>query len=818
MFIFDYFLWHYLKAPKKILAIWGNFLRFFLVYFVPVPQLLKTLLSPWKRDTLLYGRGFEFKRFFETLAMNLFSRLIGAAVRTIVIVIALTLEIITLAAGAAFLIFWLAWPFYLASSIFSGIYSLTKPGLLVLGGLLPVLVGVISIFLFGLAYQKSREKDPTQMSLGEIFEQDWANIIWERVGFQKNQIPENVLNEPEKNLAEFLKTNSIHEKDFSNVVQWQLMHEAENKAAKKFWAKENLFTHGGIGRNWIYGWTNTLDKYSVPTQKFLGSLHLIGRRDELEAMERILCKSQQSNVLLVGEPGVGKGTLVSQFAKLISQGQAASPIAFKKVIQLDLNSALSGLTNEGQTRERLIKIFDEATSAGNIILVIEDFHNFVFGEHDISSVLAPFIEGAYFQLIALTTYNDLHEKIEKNSGLMKFFEKVEVKEPSIEETLLILQDDLPALEKRTGQRITYQAILETVKAADQYIADAPMPEKATDLLEETVLYAAANSKEYFILPKHVDIVVAQKTEIPVGELEAGEKEKLVNLEAYIHQRVIGQEEAVKEISSAMRRARLNVGAKNRPIGNFLFLGPTGVGKTETAKALAGAYFGDEKRMLRFDMSEYQGENAIERMIGSPTNQTPGILTTAVHENPFSLILLDEIEKADAKVLNLFLQILDEGWVTDAFGRKINFRNSIIIATSNAASELIRESTAKHLSFEETKQKILEYIQQNNIFRPEFLNRFDGIVLFQPLTEQEILQVAKLLLADLTKRLSGQDLIFQPSQTLIEKVARLGYDPTFGGRAMRRVIQDKVEDLIAKKMLAGEIQKQTPFEIKAEEIQ
>jgi ATP-dependent Clp protease ATP-binding subunit ClpC len=282
--------------------------------------------------------------------------------------------------------------------------------------------------------------------------------------------------------------------------------------------------------------------------------------------------------------------------------------------------------------------------------------------------------------------------------------------------------------------------------------------------------------------------------------------------------VVDQELAVKEIASAMRRARLGVAAKNRPMGSFLFLGPTGVGKTETAKALAEAYFGAEARMLRFDMSEYQGASAIDRIIGSSTTQNPGILTTAVRENPFSLLLLDEIEKAEPNVLNLFLQVLDEGWLTDASGRRVNFRNLIIIATSNAAAELIREIVQQGADPSGLKQKIMDAVQQNNIFKPEFLNRFDGVVIFKPLSREDILQIAKFQLVGLAKRLQGQELIFQPTEELIQKVALLGYDPTYGARAMKRVIQDSVEDLIAKKMLKGEIQKQVPFEIKAEEIQ
>lgn len=820
MLIFDYFYWHYLAAPKKILQIWGNFLKFAVFYFIPVPQLLKTLLSPWKKDISSYGRGFDIKNFFETLVFNIISRLLGAIVRSATILLALILELFVFAAGLVFLFFWFFWPFFLASSLVSTIVFAFQADGRSTEALFVLFFLLATVFIFVLLYKKSKQKDPQQMSLSEISEQKWATVIWERLGLKAEEIPINVLDEPDGFLIDFLNKNSIEKEDFEAALEWQVLKESQRAERKKFWKKENLFSGGGIGRSWLYGWTNTLDKFSKEVKFFADSILSISRNKELETMERILCKSQQSNVLLVGEPGVGKKTVVNQFAKLVSEGKVALPMAWRRVVELDLNAALAGLTGEGQVKQQLIRIFSEATRAGNIILVISDFHNFVSPfdsqQKNIAQTLIPFLDGARFQLIAITTYEGLHTVIEKNASLIKFFEKVEIKEPDFSQTMAILQDETPKIEKRVRKRITYQAMKETIRAADQYISDAPQPEKSLDLLEETAI-AASNTPDYFVLPKHIHLIVSQKTEIPVGEPGTPEKEKLINLEGFIHRRVVDQEEAVKEISSAMRRARLGVATKSRPMGSFLFLGPTGVGKTETAKALAEAYFGSENRMLRFDMSEYQGPTAVERMIGSSFSQQAGAITTAVRENPFSLLLLDEIEKADANVLNLFLQVLDEGWLTDAFGRRVNFRNLIIIATSNASAELIRQMVGQGANLLSSKQKILDYIQQNGIFKPEFLNRFDGIVLFRPLSEQDVLKISELMLDGLAKRLEEQNILFKPNRQLIEKVASLGFEPTSGARAMRRVIQDKVEDLIAKKMLSGEIKKNEAFEINVEEI-
>jgi len=813
MFIKNYFIWHYLTAPKKIIEIWGNYLRFFFFYFIPAPQLLKVLFAPWKRDISSYGRGFDFGRFFETLIANTFSRLLGAISRLILIFIALLLELLTLGVGLAFFVFWLAWPLILIAPL--TLFPLIQVDKIFI--LIGLFVDIALIVIFGLVYKKSVREPLDQMELKKILRQPWAYLIWERLGFRQKDIPAQVIQEPEKFLEDFLKNNDLKNEDFSYVVQWQIAEQIYKENRKKFWQPENLFAKGGLGRSWLYGWTATLDKFSKELGETKEIVHLIGRRQEVEAISRILCKDQQSNVLLVGEPGVGKKTLIRQFARLVKQGRTATPIAWRRVLELDLNAALSGLITEGQIKDRLFRIFNEAARAGNIILVIDEFHNFVFGDKDILPILMPFIERSYFQLIAGTTYEGLINYIEKNAGLLKLFEKVEVKEPDLPHTLFILQDNLSQFEKRTGRRVTYQALKEIVKIANQYIADIPMPEKALDLLEESVLHVAAATSDYFVLPEHVDFIVSQKTGIPVGELASEEKEKLINLEDFLHRRVINQELAIQQIASAMRRARSGVSATNRPMGSFLFLGPTGVGKTETAKALAEAYFNSESRMLRFDMSEYQGPEAIDRMIGSTLTQQQGLLTTAVHKNPFSLLLLDEIEKADKKVLDLFLQVLDEGWLTDAFGRKINFRNLIIIATSNASAELVRQMVQQGFDPNLFKQQVLDYIQQNNIFKPEFLNRFDGIVVFHPLSPENVQKIARLLLNNLANRLKEQDIFFNISDALVEKVAQLGFDQENGARAMRRAIQDKVENLIAKKLLTNEIQKNTPFEIRPEEV-
>lgn len=809
MVFFNFIVWYYTGAIGSILRIWRDFLKFFWLYFLPMPVLIKTLFSPWKRDITSYaGPGFDFGLFFQKLAFNAVSRSIGAVIRIFAIALGLALEGLTLIAGFAVLFFWLVLPllFLLSVFLYDGLSAVFLPFLLL-------------TFLF---YLTAKQKSPDRLNLEEVLKKKWAKIIWERLGVSEKDVFKGVVKNPKDNLENFLKQKNIKTEDFETALAWEVSAQKAKFVKKRFWRPENLFSFRGFARGWAYGFTSLLDRYSERIDSLANYEHLIGRTSEIELIERILSKGRQSNALIIGKPGVGKMSLVQKFSRMVDSGNVSGDLAYRSVILLDLKRALAGLENISQLEEKLIRIFNQARSAGNVILVIDDFHNFVstsleIGGRDISRILVSFLEGGSFQLIAVTTYRGLHDYVEKNEDMMNYFEKVELKEPDRETTKKICQDSVREIELRVPARITVQAINAIIDKSDAYITDLPFPEKAIDLIEETAIYVAKETGDYFVSPSHVDHVISQKTEIPVGELSVSEKEKLVNLEEILHKRVINQNHAVESIASAMRRSRLEVGRKDRPIGSFLFLGPTGVGKTETAKALAENYFGSEDRINRFDMSEFQGAGAVEKMIGSAQTGKGGVLTTAVKENPFSLLLLDEIEKADYGVLNLFLQVLEEGWLTDGFGRKINFCHQIIIATSNAGANFIREKIDENFDEEELKGQLFNHVLEMNIFRPEFLNRFDDVVVFKPLTRENLLLISELMLNGLKKRLAKQDIIFNFGRDLVAKIADLGYDPANGARPMRRVIQKKLEDLIAKKLLKGEIRKDEPFEIKSESV-
>ena len=611
--------------------------------------------------------------------------------------------------------------------------------------------------------------------------------------------------------------------DIENLTWWIESLEEKLAKSKKFWEYENLLRKGTLAKEWTAGYTLTLDRFSIDwTERIRGTMpETIGHKEELKSVERILARREINNVLLVGEPGTGRKSIVFALTKKSLLGQFLPEVNYKRVVELDIPRLLAELPSMEDVETTLDTIFQEAYSAGNIILVIDEFHNYISqisrpGIIDISGVLSSYLNLPQFQIIAITTFAGLHQYIEQNPSVLSLFEKVEVSEITLYETLMLLENLTLFHEKKYKRLISYPALREIISMSERYLPGFPFPEKAIEILDEVVVFVAAQTKDYVVLPSHVAKIITEKTQIPVGEIETKEKQILLNLESLIHGRIINQEEAVKEVSTALRRARAEVTVRKGPMGCFLFLGPTGVGKTETSKALAEIYFGSEERMIRLDMSEFQTIPDIQRLLGAPGQE--GLLTTPVRENPFSLILLDEIEKAHPNILNLFLQVLDEGHLTDGQGRKLDFKNSIIIATSNAAYKIILEAIKEKSEWLGVKQKLLDFLFQEGTFRPEFINRFDAVVVFKPLSKENLLGIAELLLQKLKANLKEKGIEFVITQALKEKIAELGYDPTFGAREMRRVIQDKVENVLATALLKGELIRGYKVEIEPENFQ
>lgn len=607
----------------------------------------------------------------------------------------------------------------------------------------------------------------------------------------------------------------VEPEDIANVIYWQTKIKRKYLAGHQLFNTKNLSLTGGIGRDWAYGYTNVLNRYSEDISELvkvggLDSLELEAKDREITLIEDTLTRAENHNVVIVGDPGVGKKTTVYGLAKKIYHGQSTSILSNRRLLELDAEAILAGSDNPGEVIERIRSIFNEAAYAGNIILFIEGLASITTSDDKVGRVNAveailPFLESTNVYIVGTMSKKDYKNYFASNQILNAHFVKVELHEPSFDETIRIIEDVLPRIENRTGTIISYEAIKEAVKLTDKFIQDLPQPEKTINLLDQVATKKASNKENRMVLPVDIDQALTTQTNVPVGEIENREKEALLHLEDRMRERVIGQKEALSAIANALRRARAGVVDSKKPIGSFLFLGPTGVGKTQTAKTLADLYFGSEGSMIRFDMSEYQQKQDIYRLIGDPNSpDSQGLLTGAVKERPFSLLLLDEIEKADPNILNLFLQVLDEGQITDSFGQKCSFQSTIIIFTSNAGSEFIRQNVGRG-DYQNLQKGLIDFVQKSNLFRPEFLNRFTQVIVFSPLSFEEIGQVAHLLIAKLTKLLEKERGIFiTVDEPAIAKLAELGYDPEMGARPMERSLQEHLENVLAKKILAGEI--------------
>ncbi|CYW08620.1 ATP-dependent Clp protease ATP-binding subunit [Streptococcus suis] len=581
---------------------------------------------------------------------------------------------------------------------------------------------------------------------------------------------------------------------------------------------------------------------------------VIGRDQEITRVIEILNRRTKNNPVLIGEPGVGKTAVVEGLAQKIVDGDVPQKLRDKEVIRLDVVSLVQGTGIRGQFEERMQKLMEEIRNRREIILFIDEIHEIVGagsagdGNMDAGNILKPALARGEMQLVSATTLNE-YRIIEKDAALERRMQPVKVEEPSVEETITILKGIQNKYQDYHHVKYSDAAIEAAAVLSNRYIQDRFLPDKAIDLLDEAGskmnltlnfidpkeidqrLIDAENRKAqatrdedyekaaYFrdqiakykemqkatiseediplITEKEIEAIVEQKTNIPVGDLKEKEQSQLVNLASDLKARVIGQDEAVDKIAKAIRRNRVGLGAPNRPIGSFLFVGPTGVGKTELSKQLAIELFGSADSMIRFDMSEYMEKHAVAKLVGAPPGyvgyEEAGQLTEKVRRNPYSLILLDEVEKAHPDVMHMFLQVLDDGRLTDGQGRTVSFKDTIIIMTSNAGTGKVEASVGFGAAMEGRTQSVLG--QLSNFFTPEFMNRFDGIIEFQPLSKENLLEIVSLMLDDVNKRLSHNGISLHVTDKVKEKLVDLGYDPKMGARPLRRTIQDQIEDAI-----------------------
>ena len=582
---------------------------------------------------------------------------------------------------------------------------------------------------------------------------------------------------------------------------------------------------------------------------------VIGRDEETTRVIEILNRRTKNNPVLIGEPGVGKTAVVEGLALRIVEGNVPQKLLNKEVIRLDVASLVQGTGIRGQFEERMQQLITELKENTHIILFIDEVHEIVGagnagdGNMDAGNILKPALARGELQMVGATTLSE-YRIIEKDAALERRMQPVRVDEPSEEETITILKGIQKRYEDFHHVTYTDEAIAGAVKLSNRFIQDRYLPDKAIDLLDETgskknltiqaldpkvieerLKHAeqqkeAASKEEDFekaayyrdqvkkltdlkekqvadediptVTIQDMEQVVETMTGIPVGELKEKEQTQMKHLDSDIKQHVIGQDEAVDKVTRAIRRNRIGLNKKNRPIGSFLFVGPTGVGKTELAKQLSFEMFGDKDAMIRFDMSEYMEKHSVSKLIGSPPGyvgyEEAGQLTERVRRNPYSLILLDEIEKAHPDVLHMFLQILDDGRLTDAKGRTVSFKDTLIIMTSNAGTGAIEASVGFGATVDGTSQSVLG--QLKDFFKPEFLNRFDGIIEFKALSKENLLEIVSLMLADVNNLLKDQNISIEATDDVKEKLVDLGYDPKMGARPLRRVIQEQIEDRIA----------------------
>lgn len=642
----------------------------------------------------------------------------------------------------------------------------------------------------------------------------------------------------DKSLEPFLVNLDISQEDISNVIAWQERIWSIISEPSRLTNPHSLRLGGGIGKDWASGYTNFLNQFAHELNELVDSPiyehQFIAHAPQIDEIERVLSRSGRHNALLVGETGVGKRTTVLGFTRRVLLGTTLSPLRFKRVLELDVSALLSNASNPDELESRLIRVLNEAVKAGNVILYIDDIDRLLtssgdtLGTINAADILIPYLESPSLQLLGTISPPVFYSVIERYPSLAANFEKIEILEPNEQQTIRILQEVVPAFESRYSITISYQAMREVIRQATRYVPNRKFPEKAIELLDEICVEAVSRKGAKTLTTELVDEVISQKMNIPVGNAEASEKDRLLHLEDLLHEKVVNQVTAISAIANALRRSRAGVGSEKKPIGTFLFLGPTGVGKTETAKALSEIYFGNQDSMIRFDMSEFQDPSSIRQLLGDASLNESGRLTTAIREKPFTCLLLDELEKAHPKILDIFLQVLDEGRLTDALGQVADFRNAIIIATSNAGAQWLRQQIESKLvesngqepniDMEVISKQLLDEVQNQNIFKPEFLNRFDAVVAYRPLTATELEKVVDLQLASLNKRLAPKQITVTINEAARTRLAKLGFDPVFGARALSRTMVELVENQVASALLKDELKKGGAFEVTEEMIQ
>lgn len=625
----------------------------------------------------------------------------------------------------------------------------------------------------------------------------------------------------DESLRDVIDAAGYPQKHVTHVAEWIRTQELLREQRDRFVHLARLKPNSSMNRSMTARQTELLDHFSEDLTLLARNGYIapvVGRDAELEEIFRLMDGGGQS-VVLVGEPGTGKASLVEAIARRMVEEDVPPMFTDKRLVSVHVAQLITS-GDPASAGERLLQMMVEAGISGNIILVLHGIEALVGagarGNLDLAETLAQELDKGYVRVIASTTPGAWAKHLERRSLGAKLG-IVQVRPLSEEQTIRVLMAKSGFIEYQQKVFFSYAALEQTAALSSRYIREIALPESAIRVATESATYAHATHGDYgFVSAEDVAHIIHQKTNIPVEAVGKDESAKLLALESNLHKRVIGQEQAVVAVSQAMRRARADIREGKRPIANFLFLGPTGVGKTELAKALGAEYFGSEQSMIRLDMSEYQDRSSVARIIGEPGDSRGGLLTEAVRRNPFTIVLLDELEKASPDILTLFLQVMDDGRLTDGVGRTVDFTNVVLIATSNAGTQFIQDAVASATPIEQIKTALMER-ELRGTFRPEFLNRFDAVIVFKPLTLDDVTQIAWLMIHSIIKRLEEKGITFRAEDEAVEALARAGFDPLFGARPLRRVIQERVENALADILLRQGVKRKDTLVLEADMV-
>jgi ATP-dependent Clp protease ATP-binding subunit ClpC len=631
----------------------------------------------------------------------------------------------------------------------------------------------------------------------EIIEVDKKQISFAEFGFSLVHF--------DSDLSQFFRKKGITVADFKQTLEWVARMDQVVKESQRWWTRESLQRIPSMGKGLAFGQIHDLERFGHNIVRDTAYVQL-GEKwrtysTSVRKIEAVLSKQVGGNILLTAHEAYLTLDAIASLGKEIQQGTVLPALENKRIYVLDVNMLISSYGEKSEFEKMFELVLNQSAAAGNVILVIPNFADFVQNTHslgaDVKDIIREALQSSRLQVIATSSGRGFHEVLETDLDLMTHFEKLHLDEFDAYQAISILQQEVLYAESKEHVFFTYQAVKRIVESADRYFSETSLLDKSIDILYE-VIPVVKQQGLHTITQEYVDALVTSKTGISLGKISKDESQKLAHIQEEMRKRVIGQNRAIEAVCDAMLRARTGLANPKRPLASFLFVGPTGVGKTETAKALAALFFNDEENMLRSDMSEYSDADALARMIGDAGHV--GIFASKVREKGHGVLLLDEFEKASREVHDLFLQIIDEGFFTDGRGERIMMRNFIIIATSNAGSDLF----AKNPNMVVERQQVVDFIVANHVLRTELLNRFDDVIVFDPLPPEVLTNIAHIALSRLTQRLDLRGIVLKETPELIEYLVKVGTNPIFGARQINRVITKELESKIAQALVLGDL--------------